>query len=407
MLHQINITIIKKISFKFYSCKMSSISLVILSNTEPVAALVVIPADILAVLLDAPEAKAADVALPAGVLDLVIHSTLETDAVEDLLSSDHAPAVSIISPILSSDHSKLDSESEPSEDASESVATTPVILAPSIKDTVAPSIVPIVPTHDIPALVTGTTPTSCLTGGCNRVTAKNKVRVYKPVMTHIAQPEPLPSSLERRRSATTLVPAVAHPPGALSPVRANLLPPRKRFRSSATAPSNEYIIKDSLEAEGGTKVEVESDVEPAIEADIKLAIKPAIKRLEEIEEEQRVQGERVDVAVLERIALRARVKSLEIRRSTSCFKSTGIFDSGFSWHMTRNKSFLPDYQEYDEGFVAFAGSSKGGAAVLIGLAVLTGAAALEELCLAVVIGTIPDLVKTIVGANFLLELEKF
>ncbi|GKD85064.1 hypothetical protein Tco_1356218, partial [Tanacetum coccineum] len=41
------------------------------------------------------------------------------------------------------------------------------------------------------------------------------------------------------------------------------------------------------------------------------------------------------------------------------------------------------------------------------LAVLTGAAALEELCLAVLIGTRPDLVKTAVGAKFLLELEKF
>ncbi|GJU50976.1 putative ribonuclease H-like domain-containing protein [Tanacetum coccineum] len=38
----------------------------------------------------------------------------------------------------------------------------------------------------------------------------------------------------------------------------------------------------------------------------------------------------------------------------------GIFDSGFSRHMTGNKSFLTDYQEVDGGFVAFAGSFKGG-----------------------------------------------
>nr|GEW46739.1 putative ribonuclease H-like domain-containing protein [Tanacetum cinerariifolium] len=38
----------------------------------------------------------------------------------------------------------------------------------------------------------------------------------------------------------------------------------------------------------------------------------------------------------------------------------GIFDSGFSRHMTRNKSFLTDYQEIDGGFVAFGGSPKGG-----------------------------------------------
>ncbi|GJX69531.1 putative ribonuclease H-like domain-containing protein [Tanacetum coccineum] len=38
----------------------------------------------------------------------------------------------------------------------------------------------------------------------------------------------------------------------------------------------------------------------------------------------------------------------------------GIFDSGCSRHMTRNKSFLIDYQEVDGGFVAFRGSPKGG-----------------------------------------------
>ncbi|GKD59806.1 ribonuclease H-like domain-containing protein, partial [Tanacetum coccineum] len=41
-------------------------------------------------------------------------------------------------------------------------------------------------------------------------------------------------------------------------------------------------------------------------------------------------------------------------------KDTGIFDSGCSRHMTGNKSYLIDYQDYDGGFVAFAGSSKGG-----------------------------------------------
>ncbi|GJX03584.1 hypothetical protein Tco_0189500 [Tanacetum coccineum] len=41
-------------------------------------------------------------------------------------------------------------------------------------------------------------------------------------------------------------------------------------------------------------------------------------------------------------------------------KDTWIFDSGCSRHMTGNKSYLTDYQDYDGGFVAFAGSSKGG-----------------------------------------------
>ncbi|GKE98710.1 hypothetical protein Tco_0022061 [Tanacetum coccineum] len=38
----------------------------------------------------------------------------------------------------------------------------------------------------------------------------------------------------------------------------------------------------------------------------------------------------------------------------------GIFNSGCSRHMTGNKSYLIDYQDIDGGFVAFAGSPKGG-----------------------------------------------
>ncbi|GJZ09304.1 putative ribonuclease H-like domain-containing protein [Tanacetum coccineum] len=41
-------------------------------------------------------------------------------------------------------------------------------------------------------------------------------------------------------------------------------------------------------------------------------------------------------------------------------KDTWIFNSGCSRHMTENKSYLTDYQDYDGGFIAFAGSSKGG-----------------------------------------------
>nr|GEZ31923.1 hypothetical protein [Tanacetum cinerariifolium] len=40
-------------------------------------------------------------------------------------------------------------------------------------------------------------------------------------------------------------------------------------------------------------------------------------------------------------------------------KDTRIFDSGCSRYITGNKSYLTNYQEYDGGFVAFAGSSKG------------------------------------------------
>ncbi|GJS79256.1 ribonuclease H-like domain-containing protein [Tanacetum coccineum] len=38
----------------------------------------------------------------------------------------------------------------------------------------------------------------------------------------------------------------------------------------------------------------------------------------------------------------------------------GMIDSGYSRHMTGNKSYLTDYEEIDGGFVAFGGNSKGG-----------------------------------------------
>ncbi|GJY84912.1 putative ribonuclease H-like domain-containing protein [Tanacetum coccineum] len=53
-------------------------------------------------------------------------------------------------------------------------------------------------------------------------------------------------------------------------------------------------------------------------------------------------------------------------KSSTCWiwrptgKDQGIFDSGCSRHMTGNKSYLTDYQDIDEGFVAFAGSPKRG-----------------------------------------------
>ncbi|GJX67255.1 putative ribonuclease H-like domain-containing protein [Tanacetum coccineum] len=41
-------------------------------------------------------------------------------------------------------------------------------------------------------------------------------------------------------------------------------------------------------------------------------------------------------------------------------KERGIFDSGCSRHMTRNKSYLTDFEDIDGGFIAFGGNSSGG-----------------------------------------------
>nr|GEV30797.1 hypothetical protein [Tanacetum cinerariifolium] len=50
----------------------------------------------------------------------------------------------------------------------------------------------------------------------------------------------------------------------------------------------------------------------------------------------------------------------EVGDPQAALSDTRIIDSGCSQHMTGNKSFLSDYQEYDGGFIAFVGSSKGG-----------------------------------------------
>ncbi|GJR20385.1 hypothetical protein Tco_0968912 [Tanacetum coccineum] len=41
-------------------------------------------------------------------------------------------------------------------------------------------------------------------------------------------------------------------------------------------------------------------------------------------------------------------------------KDKGVIDSGCSWHMIGNRSYLIDYEEIDRGFVAFGGNSKEG-----------------------------------------------
>ncbi|GJY27133.1 ribonuclease H-like domain-containing protein [Tanacetum coccineum] len=48
------------------------------------------------------------------------------------------------------------------------------------------------------------------------------------------------------------------------------------------------------------------------------------------------------------------------RNPQQALKNKGIFDSGCSRHMTKNKDFLTDYQDIDGGFVAFGGGTRGG-----------------------------------------------
>ncbi|GJV53800.1 putative ribonuclease H-like domain-containing protein [Tanacetum coccineum] len=57
---------------------------------------------------------------------------------------------------------------------------------------------------------------------------------------------------------------------------------------------------------------------------------------------------------------RPKMTDLNNGNPQQALKNKGIFDSGCSRHMTRNKDFLTDYQDIDGGFVAFGRSARGG-----------------------------------------------
>ncbi|GJV19562.1 putative ribonuclease H-like domain-containing protein [Tanacetum coccineum] len=80
-------------------------------------------------------------------------------------------------------------------------------------------------------------------------------------------------------------------------------------------------------------------------------------------------NEKVKIARVNNVTTLGRKSSsyTGLREKVKCFgkpqyalHEQRIFDSGCSRHMTGNKSYLTDYQDIDGGFVAFAGSPKGG-----------------------------------------------
>ncbi|GJR31406.1 hypothetical protein Tco_1107638 [Tanacetum coccineum] len=57
---------------------------------------------------------------------------------------------------------------------------------------------------------------------------------------------------------------------------------------------------------------------------------------------------------------RPKMTDLNNGNPRQALKKKGIFDSGYSRHMTGNKDFLADYHDIDGGFVSFGGSARGG-----------------------------------------------
>ncbi|GKC09439.1 hypothetical protein Tco_1001049 [Tanacetum coccineum] len=94
-------------------------------------------------------------------------------------------------------------------------------------------------------------------------------------------------SRKRSRSSATSIPSIVHTAGVLSPTRANLLPPRKRYRGTST------IHLDESSDKGSPVMQTESDMDSDIQADVqtvtataatviidRLGIEPVLARVE-------------------------------------------------------------------------------------------------------------------------------
>ncbi|GJS25467.1 hypothetical protein Tco_0454099 [Tanacetum coccineum] len=144
--------------------------------------------------------------------------------------------------------------------------------------------------------------------------------------SHFVSAEP---SRKRSRSPTTCVPVSTHVPGALSSIRAGLLPPRKRIRSSDSIMDLEISLEEGSEPsvpretdlgmdidydiEGKVGINVRVDVEIVaryvVEARARNTVKGGVDRV--IESVQREQGHRIVGIESAIYAMTERVAELE------------------------------------------------------------------------------------------------
>ncbi|GKC34846.1 hypothetical protein Tco_1047230, partial [Tanacetum coccineum] len=79
-------------------------------------------------------------------------------------------------------------------------------------------------------------------------------------------------SQKRSRSSTTSIPSAVHTVGALSPARADLLPPHKRYRG--TSVTHSYESSD----EGSPKIHAESDMDSDIQEELRQLLRLQLLR---------------------------------------------------------------------------------------------------------------------------------
>nr|GEW41624.1 hypothetical protein [Tanacetum cinerariifolium] len=192
----------------------SSTSWIILFGTI----LAEIPVEILTIPPSIPEVGVAVVASPTGVLDLITYSFTDSDSSKN----PHAP---VTSPFLHSSNS-----SKTSRDSVVSGSLRDHNHRTRMRIVLAPPGIPRRFGHSL----NYSSPDSLFVSSSHLVTH------------HSPSPSTGPSH-KRCRSSTTYVPSTIYALGALSPTRADILPPHKRFRSSSAALSLEASVEGIME----------------------------------------------------------------------------------------------------------------------------------------------------------------
>ncbi|GJS73412.1 hypothetical protein Tco_0706253 [Tanacetum coccineum] len=111
--------------------------------------------------------------------------------------------------------------------------------------------------HSSPALPSGMRSSHQLCSSVSSIPHSSAAITKRP--SHFSSTSP---SRKRSRCPTTSIPVSSHVPGALSFVRADLLPPRKRIRSSDSATDLEDCSDESSESS------LELDIDPEVQAEI-------------------------------------------------------------------------------------------------------------------------------------------
>ncbi|GKB83053.1 putative reverse transcriptase domain-containing protein [Tanacetum coccineum] len=232
-------------------------------------------------------------------------------------------------------------------------------------------------------------------------------REGKEVAPHSSSSDSLSSSsygpsLKRGRSPTTSLPVVARSLVALSPVRVDLLPPRKRLRGSSFEFHQDVSIDDSTEVgyedsiKDGIETGYEASIEVTVEATAEVVDEPdtstvlpeqtiaerldgheeviqvmyyhllemLLQRIEEVGEETRTLTSRLEIAKTKRTNLRERVKALELRMTPEAVEeliAQRVVEALAAYEANQNiRNIIEGGGENEDGNEGGNGDSNGG-----------------------------------------------